>query len=92
MANLGSEVSRILEWKAKGDMDMALKCRQRADKIFQDIVSDSTMLKRVAEMQILGELIDDLFADEPKYTVHSSSLKSYFYPFASSVLSQNNYV
>ena len=81
MANLGSEVSRILDWKEKGDIDMALKCYERAKSIEKEIAEAPSMKDREAELGILRDVIDDLFQEKSRYEIKSSTLKEYFYPF-----------
>ena len=82
MANLGSEVSRILNWKEKGDMEMAKKCLGRAESILEQIVSAPEMKGRNEEIILLRDVIKDLFRQESAYSINGHQLKEYFLPFA----------
>ena len=86
MANLGSEVSRLLDSKEKGDREMAQKCLARAQRIFEQIENIPEMQPRKEELSLLREIVDDVVQESPRYEVSKSNLKSYFFPFASRVV------
>jgi len=86
MANLGSEVSRILNWKEKGDMEMARKCLGRAESILEQIVSAPEMKGRSEEIVLLKDVIRDLLRQKSAYSINGHQLKEYFLPFASRIL------
>ena len=92
MANLGSEISRILEWKEKGDEENTLQCVERARSILSEINGRPEMLSRAQEINILGRIVDDALVDKSAYDIRAEDLKSYFYPFALRVLSERKYV
>ena len=86
MANLGSEVSRLLDSKEKGDVTMVHKCLARAHVIVKQITDSPSMNARMEEIRMLNDVIDDVLREKRKYQVDSKSLRAYFYPFASRVL------
>ncbi|OHA17695.1 MAG: hypothetical protein A2664_03700 [Candidatus Taylorbacteria bacterium RIFCSPHIGHO2_01_FULL_46_22b] len=83
IANLGSEVSRLLDWKEKGDRENAEKCLVRAHVILKQLSSAPEMKARGAELSLLEDVIDDTVRESPKYEIRGDALKEYFYPFAS---------
>jgi hypothetical protein len=85
MANLGSEVSRLLDWKSKGDREAAGKCFKRAQGILDQLMLYPEMLCRAAEIEILQKVLVDLFEEHRQYSVSSEELKGYFLPFSMSV-------
>src|SRR3989344_1783101 len=86
MANLGSEVSRILNWKEKGDMEMAKKCLERAEGILEQVASAPDMRERREEITLLKDVIEDLFRPKSVYSVTGYQLKEYFLPFATRIV------
>lgn len=83
MANLGSEVLRLLRSKEKGDAALAGKCLERAQKIIDQVLSAPEMVPRKRELELLKAVIDDLLRDNPEYQVTDQELKDYFLPLAS---------
>ena len=88
MANLGSEVSRLISSKEKNDMVQARESLARALQIIEKICELPDMKKRLGEIFLLKQVITDMA--QPKQTTRTSSeqLTSYFRPFALRLLRQ----
>lgn len=86
MANLGSEVSRLLSFEEKGDVVEVEKSYQRSKRILEQIEDCPQMKSRHMEVAILGEVIEDLVTSKKKYSVYSEDLQNYFIPFATRLL------
>ena len=82
MANLGSEVSRLLSFREKGDMAEVEKSYKRSKHIIDQIIDCPEMKSRYTEVSMLREVIEDLSISEKKYSVYSEDLQNYFTPFA----------
>ena len=85
MANLGSEVSRLLSSKERGDFVLARSSHKRAKKIILDVSRDPEMQARMGEISLLEDVIDDVLRKKPKYEVNGEHLKGYFLPIAQAV-------
>ena|SRR3989344_8809764 len=81
MANLGSEVSRLLSWKAKGNSLQIEKCHGRAKKIISEIKQLRDIGERSKEMEILRMVISDTASSSPSLRVTPKQLNDYFSPF-----------
>ena len=82
MANLGSEVSRLLSWKAKGNSLQIEKCKARSEKIINDIRQLHDIKERLGEVDILSMVISDIASISPTLRVTPKELNDYFSPFA----------
>ena len=82
MANLGSEVSRMLSALERGDADMARRSKKRADEILASIIEFPEMQPRKRELLLLKNVIEGFFDKNSEFKVRSNSLKEYFIPFA----------
>lgn len=87
MANLGSEVSRLLSSLERKDVAMAQNSRARAETILHEIELKPEMKPRQPEIKILEEVIQDLFETPPHLSVSKQDLNNYFLPFATRALS-----
>ena len=85
MANLGSEVNKMISAKEKNDPEMLTSAINKARPIFSDLKMIPEM-KKNKEIDILFDVIDDLGQKSSKYKISSQHLKSYFYPFATRLL------
>ena len=81
MANLGSEVSRLLSAIERGDAEMTESCKDRSLKIIDQVVEFPEMKKREVETSILREVIDGLATQDSKSKVKSEDLRNYFNHF-----------
>ncbi len=82
IANLGSEVSRLLDAKKNGDNHAMNSAYDRSKKILDQIMVSPEMKPRLAEMAILEMILKDTTSLKPEYNVSPLELESYFLPFA----------
>lgn len=87
MANLGSEMSQIFSYMEKGELKMAQSARSRANIIITELLAHSDMKGRTGEVEILSEIIEDVFASNRRYKVKKSEIEEYFMPFALRLMS-----
>lgn len=80
MANLGSEVSRILLEYKKEDFEKMRHSILRARNIIEKIEEFPEMKGRTGELEILKLIIDDL--NQKKIEINKEHLINYFTPFA----------
>lgn len=89
MANIGSEVERALNWKAKNNASYSRQASERALELL-DFTLDSTKgLPRLKEVARVREAIADYFFGRNEYKSTAESLKKYFSCF--SYASRRNY-
>ena len=86
MANLGAEVSRALVSRERGDIENTKNAINRSLSIIEKVLSFDEMQSRAPEINILKNLLESITNGDfsPR---ESENLKSYFYPFASRVIS-----
>lgn len=83
MANLGSEVSRILSCNAKGQQVEARQAYERAKDIVTQIKAFPEMENRLMEINILSQVLEELpKKSDLNFAVSSKNLRAYFQPFA----------
>lgn len=80
MANLGSEVSRILVEYKREDFDRMQNSVARALYIIGKIEEFSEMKGRTGELEILRSIIKDL--SQKRFELNKEQLMDYFTPFA----------
>lgn len=85
MANLGSEVSRILLEYEKKDFERMRHSILRAKNIIGKIEQFPEMKGRTGELEILKLIIDDL--NQKKLEINKKHLADYFTPFATRLMS-----
>lgn len=85
MANLGSEVSRILLEYKKEDFEKMRHSILRAKNIIEKIEEFPEMKGRTGELDILKSIIHDL--NQKKLKIESDHLINYFTPFAMRLMS-----
>ncbi|MBF0484572.1 MAG: hypothetical protein HQL25_07700 [Candidatus Omnitrophica bacterium] len=81
MANIGSEVERALNWKAKGNLDYSKKAFERALELTDltlDTIKGFPKLKEVARMR---ETLVDYFFGSNEYHSTAESWRKYFFAF-----------
>lgn len=86
MANLGSEVSKIISAKEKKDMVMLNLAVSKANSIITEL-KEIPETRNNAEIDILAKVIEDLTTKTPMYNVSAKHLKSYFLPFSIRLMS-----
>lgn len=80
MANLGSEVSRVLLEYEKEDFEKMRDSIARAKNIIEKIKEFPEMKGRTGEIEILKSILDDL--NQKKFELNKDQLLNYFSPFA----------
>lgn len=80
MANLGSEVSRVLSEFQKKDFEKMQNSIARAKDIMAKIEEFPEMKGRTGELEILKSIIEDL--NQKKFELNKNQLLDYFSPFA----------
>ena len=81
MANLGSEVSRILSAKDRNNNLQVRESLERALNILKEIMTISDMKTRIVEMNTLSDLINEMAKPKPIFHVSRKNISSYFIPF-----------
>lgn len=81
MANLGAEVSRMISAKEKLDISMMKGAVERARGIVKKINVLPDMIKRIPELNILSDVLNDFVVEKPTLSISTNALKSYFTPF-----------
>lgn len=92
MANLGSEVSQIFSHIEKGDLSSAKSSHSRAERIVRTLLLHPGMKNRTGEVEILEEIMEDVFAPHRRFLITKAEIESYFLPFALRVLSRKDVV
>lgn len=82
MANIGSEVNRIIHWQEMGDKESEEKAAWRAIELIDLTISDKRWSLRLLELTRLREVFCDLFIGENTYKTSPKSLQNYFLFFA----------
>ncbi|MCX6718319.1 MAG: hypothetical protein NTY81_01805 [Candidatus Staskawiczbacteria bacterium] len=82
MGNIGSEVSRALGLRQKGDKENTDKSFFRALELIDLTIADKRWKNRSSEIFKLREVICDLFFGENIFKTNPESLKNYFLFFA----------
>lgn len=81
MANIGSEVERALNWRAKNNVAYSLLAAERALELMDltlDSVKGFSKLKEVARVR---EVLVDYFFGENEYGFTEEALRKYFFNF-----------
>jgi hypothetical protein len=81
MANIGSEVERALNWKAKHNDDYSRKAFERALELIDLTLDVSTSFTRLKEVARVREVIVDFFSGSNQFQSTEVLWKKYFYPF-----------
>ena len=82
LANIGSEISRVIYWKENGDKENEQKAAWRALELIDLTISDSRWRERLKELFRLREVFCDFFVETHNYEVSPESLNNYFLFFA----------
>jgi hypothetical protein len=78
MANIGSEVSRVIHWKEKGNKVNQEKAIERALELIDLTIADKRWKSRLLELLRLREVFCDLFIGDNTYNTSFKSLQNYF--------------
>lgn len=85
VANLGSEVARLLRAKEERDAERMRGAYERACKIVEELKM-CTDSGGQSESAILQAILGDLMRSNPTLSIRSETLNTYFLPFARKVL------
>jgi hypothetical protein len=85
MANLGSEMSRVLLEYEKKDFGKMRNSVIRAKDIITKVEEFPEMSGRTGELEILKSIIEDL--NQKKFELKKDQLLDYFSPFATRLMS-----
>ncbi|MFH1233122.1 MAG: hypothetical protein V1649_00520 [Patescibacteria group bacterium] len=81
MANIGSEVERTINWKAKGNEEYSQKAFERALELLSLTIDDKKNKTRLKELVRNYEVLVDYFAGENIYCSSDKLWKDYFFAF-----------
>lgn len=81
MANIGSEVERYLNWRAKGRRDYAQKAFDRALELIDLTLDSHRDYARLREVARIREVLADFDSDSPSFQVSEDSWRKYFWQF-----------
>lgn len=87
MANLGSEVQKIISAKNRNDAILLKTYLTQAEKILKEIMAMPDMKSREAEIKILSDVIEDISEAKPKFNISAVNINSYFTPFVMRLMS-----
>ncbi len=82
MANIGSEVERALNWRAKGNLEYSRKAFERALELLDLTRNTVTGPARLKELARLREAMADYFVGTNQFKSTETSWRSYFGSFA----------
>ena len=82
MANVGSEVERALNWRAKNNAAYCQKASERALELMDLTLDNATGSARLKEVACVREALVDYFFGTNQYRSSEMSWRKYFSPFA----------
>ena len=82
MANIGSEVDRALNWKAKKNIPYSQKAAVRALELLDLSLESTTDFPRLKELARTREALVDYFFEDNQYQSSENSWHKYFLHFA----------
>ena len=85
MANIGSEVERALNWRAKNNPDYCRKAFERALELLDMTLESSAGFARLKELARTRELMVDYFSGTNQFMSTEASWRSYFSHFTYAV-------
>lgn len=81
MANIGSEVERALNWRAKGNQAYALRAFERALELVDLTLASVKGFARLKEIARVREALVDYFAGHNQFGSTEASWRRYFLSF-----------
>ncbi len=81
MANIGSEIERALNWKAKHNYDYSQKAFERALELIDLTLDSLTSSTRLKELARVREAVVDFFAGSNQFRSTDTSWRKYFLAF-----------
>lgn len=82
LANVGSEVSRALNWRRKGNEEFSRRAAARALELLDLSIGCAGAYPRLKELARLREAVVDYFYGENSYSSSEALWRSYFDHFA----------
>lgn len=82
MANIGSELNRVIYWHKAGDRENKGKAVWRVLELIDLTIADKRWASRLLELIRLREVFCDLFLGKKLYDISLKSLQNYFLNFA----------
>lgn len=82
LANIGSEVERAINWKAKNNPDYSLRAAERALELCDLSLDSGWKFPQLKEIARMRETLVDYFYGSNEYGSTEASLKKYFLAFA----------
>ena len=82
MANVGSEVERTFNWKAKGNLPYSQKAFERALELLDLTLADRKNTGRLKEVARVREIIVDFILGDNQFSSTEEAWKKYFLYFA----------
>lgn len=81
MANIGSEIERTLNWRAKNNSDYARRAFERALELMDLTLENAQGFARLKELARTREAMVDYFDGTNRYGSTETSWRRYFLPF-----------
>jgi hypothetical protein len=81
MANIGSEVERALNWRAKNNAAYSQQAFERSLELIDLTLASTKSFPRLKELTRLREAIADYFAGANEFKFSEASLRNYFSNF-----------
>jgi hypothetical protein len=82
LANIGSEVGRIIHWQNARDAEQTGKALERALELVDLTLEDKRWRTRWSEIARMREALCDSFAGERVFEIPPETLEDYFLAFA----------
>lgn len=82
LGNVGSEVERALNWRAKNNAEYSRMALERALELLHLTIADPRHRKRLKELTRLREVLLDYFLGPNSYRSTDNLWRNYFYAFA----------
>ncbi len=81
LANVGSDITRTVLWKKKGDADYSQKAFERALELLDLTIADPKNRGRLKEPLRVREALVDHFVFDNEYNTTDEFWQSYFFAF-----------
>lgn len=89
LGNVGSEVSRAINWKAKNNLTNSHQAFFRALELLDLTISDKKNISRLKEVVRVREVLSDFFIGKNQFKSTDNSWQKYFSYFA--IAARKNY-
>ena len=82
LANVGSDVERIIQWRNKGNPEYSYQAFERALELIDFTIADPKNRRRLKEVVRARELLVDYFMYDNQYSSSDEFWQRYFLDFA----------